>query len=128
MRLQPLALLLMLAASGCTTGALLARTAQTVLEPYSFYVEGHANGMLGVNSRYIAIDAEVSVKMQYRGPEGDVLGAPIVVRWEQEVARGPGRRAYAAVFGLNGKFVEVRPVSWEEARQSMPWLPAETIP
>jgi len=117
------AVLLLAACSGCVAGRLAMRTAQAVLEPYSFYVEGTATGVLGVNARYLAIDAEVKVKAQYRGPEGDVIGAPIVVRWEKEIERGAGKRAYRADFGMSGKFITVTPVPWGEARLSMPWLP-----
>jgi hypothetical protein len=119
-----LPLLLALLLAGCETTRVAVNVAQVALEPYSFYVKGTAEGVLGVNARYLAVDAKVDVVIQYRAPENDVLGAPPVVRWEKTFQRGEGKRAYEVVFGADGKFVQVKPATWAAARLSMPWLPA----
>lgn len=122
------ALLLLLCGCGSTTATATLKVAQSVLSPYSFHVAGIAEGEIGVNSEYAAVDARVDVVLTYRGPAGDVPGAPVVVRWEKTVRRDAGQRAYRVVFGADGKFVTVVRSTWTEARASMPWLAPERTP
>ena len=124
-RAMILPILLVLAGCATNSGALFVTIAQTALEPYSFHVTGEAGGTIAVNSRFLAVDARVVAEVAYYGPEGDLLGAPIVKRWSKAIDKGKGKRAYEAVFGANGKFVEVRSVPWSRARASLPQLEAE---
>ena len=122
-----------LSLQGCSTttkalGGLAASSAQTILSPYSFQVDGEAKGELGVNSQFLAIDAHVSVEATYRAPV--VLGAPSEVVWRKSFERGEGQRAYEIRFGIveGAKFIQVFSVPWEAARAAMPWLSPATGP
>jgi len=116
---------LALGATGCnaTTAGAALKIAQGIMSAYSFHASGSARGVLSLNSEYAAVDAETDLVLTYRGPMDDAPGAPVVVRWRKEIQRGSGQRAYRVVFGHGNKFVDVVPVSWAEARASMPWLP-----
>lgn len=101
--------------------------AKQALTPYSFHFTGEAKGELAVNARYAAVDAEVDIMVTYRAPV--VLGGPSVVVWARKIERSSGQRAYRVDFGnresTTGEdqdFVRIVPVSWAEARISMPWL------
>lgn len=95
-------------------------SAQGALEPYSFSFEGNANGLVAFNARYLAIDAQTDLTAYFRNRT--------TVLWQQSFQAGAGRRAYRIVFNENDEFVQLLPVSWEEARVSLTWLPGDPTP
>ena len=123
MKLASIALVAVLASCASTSGAFAVSVAQAVLEPYSFTVNGEARGGMWVNSKFLAIDAEVELVAEYRGTNPET--GQVEVLWRRSFRRGEGQRAYKALFGVNGKFISVVPATWAEARASMPHMPPE---
>ena len=109
-----------------------ASMAQLMLAGYSVAIEG--GGTLrgaGINTKYIAVDAESDVAVIVRAPE--VPGAPPRVVWRFDFTEGgqlAWRAEFVAVTGDDEGKLEFRltPAPWEEARTYLTWLPPARSP
>lgn len=95
-------------------------SAQGALEPYSFAIDGAADGLVAFNARFVAVDAQVKLVITFRNRD--------TVLWQQTFEQGAGKRAYRIVFDGEDNFVQMEPVAWDVAAASLTWLEPVTAP